>query len=178
MPAVDHMSIIIEIQVLAGSGRRADAARALLDACRARWLSALDAQRLVPDIWLRLDPPVGPRGPLSADEWLEVFDFSGFFVQGPPTLVASEPMDLYRAAPSDRSRGMSWCTHRQMAERFLPKHDLWGRYEIWKALVKPEAILAVLFRPDDGLFVAPIGAPREVVVNPHVLGEVVRAVED
>lgn len=174
---MDPIDVSRDIRVLAGSGHRADAARLLLESCRTSQLSCTDAQDLIPDIWLRLDPPAGPLGPLAPAEWTEVFGFAGFFVQGPPTTVATEPIELYRAAPPDRNQGMSWCTHRRMAERFLPKHDNWGRFTIWKARVVPEAILAVLFRPDDSLFDLPIGSAREVVVNPSFFGRAITVVE-
>jgi hypothetical protein len=60
-----------------------------------------------------------------------------------------------------------------MAERFLPKHEAWGRYAIWKAHIEPEAVLAVLFRPDDGLFDLAAGSAREMVINPIFFDDVI-----
>jgi hypothetical protein len=152
-----------QIQGLTGTGRRDEAARQLLASWQADELGPEDLRLLIPDIWLYLDPPAGPWGPLHDDEWIEIFGATGFFVQGPDVSLHGEYWDLFRAAPHGRARGMSWCTRREMAERFLPKHNQYGAYTIWSAAVPQTAILAVLYRSSDAFLVP--GA-REVVVNP------------
>lgn len=109
------------IEVLASNGRRPEAARQLLGAWRGHSVTVDELKTLLADIWLYLDPPVAPYGPLAVAEWLELFGATGFFMQGPPIhVVDHERWVLYRAAPEDRARSMSWCTSRVMAERFIP----------------------------------------------------------
>lgn len=134
-----------------------------------------DLRELIPDIWLYLDPPAGTRGPLNDSQWLELFTATGYFV-GPPYLAfnLTDPMRLFRAAPSERTQGMSWCTHRAMAERFVPRHSQWGEYKVWSADVPRTAILATLCRVDDTLFDQPFGSVREIVVDPRGLPPVLR----
>lgn len=62
-----------DIQILTGSGRRAEAAQGLLAAWRGGSVAADDLRGLIHDIWLYVDPPVKPYGPLSVPEWLELF---------------------------------------------------------------------------------------------------------
>lgn len=129
-----------------------------------------ELRELIPGIWLYLDPPAGTRGPLDDSQWLELFTATGYFV-GAPDLPfnLADPMQLFRAAPSERTRGMSWCTHRAMAERFIPHDSQWGEYKIWSAGVPRTAILAALCRRDDTLVDQPFGSVREIVIDPQGL---------
>ena len=162
------------IEVLASSGRRPEAARQLLGAWRGHSVTVDELKTLLADIWLYLDPPVAPYGPLAVAEWLELFGATGFFMQGPPIQVVDhERWVLYRAAPEDRARSMSWCTSRVMAERFIPRQDRFGAYRLWTATLDRSAVLAVLYRPSDGTWDASGEVAREVVVDPAGIGELI-----
>jgi hypothetical protein len=168
---VEHDELVREIRVATGRGDRRCAARQLLEGCQSSVLTSGDLKELIPDVWLRLDGPAGPGGALTTAEWVEIFRRANFFVQGPPIEFGDGPVELFRAAPRERARGMSWCTELRMAERFVRADDRWGRYELWSAAVPTEAILAALFRPDDGVFESPIGFAREIIVDPSRLSE-------
>lgn len=120
------MVTVGDIHILAGSGRRTEAAKRLLDAWRAGTVTVDDLRGVISDIWLYVDPPAAPYGPLAVADWLELFRAVGFFVQGPPVPVDHERWVLYRAAPEDRVRSMAWSTNRVMAELFVPKHTQFG----------------------------------------------------
>jgi hypothetical protein len=167
---VQRTQRIRELLVIGGGGDRHAAARHLVAGWRAGDLRNTDLIELIPDIWVRLNPPAGPYGPLTDDEWLELFSATGFFV-GPPRLPfeVADPVQLFRAAPVERSRGMSWCTHRRMAEGFVPKGDRSGGYKIWTAQVPKSGILAAVCRPDDVPFDLPQGEYREIIVDPAAL---------
>lgn len=158
-----------DIQALAGSGRRREAARHLLNAWQMGGVTVDDLKILITDIWLYLDPPVAPYGPLAVAEWLELFRAAGFFMQGPPISVNQEEWVLYRAAPENRARSMAWSTSPVMAERFVPRHGRFGSYRIWRAAVDHSAVLAVLFRPSDGTWGTEVA--REVVIDPAGIRE-------
>ncbi len=155
-----------EIREAGGRGDWRAAACLLLTHTRAGKVTGDDLVECLSEVWVRNDPPAGPHGVLSDDEWIELFNVTGFFV-GPPTTPFSvaDRVCLFRAAPRERARGMSWCTHENMARGFVPRHDRFGRYQIWRADVPKSAILAALYRPGDAPFDLPPGEYREVVVN-------------
>ncbi len=152
---------------LASSGHRAEAAVELYKCHQQGHLSAAELQCLITLTWPFLDPPSAPHGPLTVPQWVELFVAAGRFFQGPPITLGPHPT-LYRAAPPKRAKGMSWCTHREMAERFLPRQQRFGIYGLWQVRCPDDAILAVIHRPDDSACVL---HAREVVVNPDLLPE-------
>lgn len=158
----------------AGSrGNYQKVARVLLDGHRSGLLTANELKCWVPDTWLYLDPPTRPHGPLTVSDWVDLFRAMGFYITGPEVDLGPEPYVIYRAAPVDRAKGMSWCTHLAMANNFVPKHRLHGDYKLWSASVRMTAVLAVLYRPGDSWFVSPeSNTAREVVVDPAELGSV------
>lgn len=99
----------------------------------------------------------------------------GFCMHGQPVDLGPEPYAIYRAAPVDRAKGMSWCTHLDMAKNFQPKHKQHGEYTLWRASVTKRSVLAVLHRPDDSWLGLGSKTAREVVVDPVDLGEVMPA---
>jgi hypothetical protein len=113
-----------EIWVAAGSGDRVGAARILPDAARSNVLSTETLQDLINDIWVMQDHPAGPLGygALTDDEWVEVFTAAGQFVM-PRKLPfeVTDPMRIFRAAPQERARGMSWCNSWRMG--FVSRTD-------------------------------------------------------
>jgi hypothetical protein len=109
--------LLHEIRRIAGTGDRSSAVRLLLRGLREDAFERVDRCEHIAEIRARLDPPVAPFGPLTQDEWIELYQATGYFV-GPPSLpfeIGSE-VRLYRAAPIDRVRGISWCTDRSVTE--------------------------------------------------------------
>jgi hypothetical protein len=161
-----------EIRVAAGSGDRVGAARMLPDAARSNVLSTETLQDLINDIWVMQDRPAGPPGygALTDDEWVEVFTAAGQFVM-PRKLPfeVTDPMRIFRAAPQERARGMSWCNSWRMADGFRQPHRSHPGWETWGTDLPWSSVLAVLYRPSDGVLGAPLGSTREVVVDPKRL---------
>jgi hypothetical protein len=56
-----------------------------------------------------------------------------------------------------------------MAERFLPRHSLWGDYKIWTVPTPQAAVLAILYRPDDALVGDGEEMCLEIVIDPAAL---------
>jgi hypothetical protein len=168
---MDRGARLNDIQILSGNGHHGDAARQLLANWRARELEPADLRRIIPELWVSLNPPAGPHGSLSDVEWLELFAATGFFVQGRPVDLGLKECVLFRAAPVERVRGMSWCTHQRMAEGFVLKGDQFGKYRIWSATVPLTAIRAVFHRPSDSFFGLGSDSAREVVIDPDGLPE-------
>jgi len=136
------------------------------------WFTADDLKEHINEIWTRLDPPTSPRGPLTVDDWVELFRGMGFYMQAPRVDLGSEPYVIYRAAPAERAKGMSWCNCIGMAKNFLPKHKQFGDYKLWQASVASAAVLAVPYRQTDSYIGLGSAGAREVVVDPAQLGEV------
>ena len=154
-----------EVLGLAGGGHHHAAALRLFAYCQEGLLARDEVRYLIPEIWMWLNPPAGERGPLNDAAWVALFRDVGFFSTGPPYERGTGPATLFRAATPERARGMSWCSTKTMATRFLPAHDLWGPYKLWTVTVPDAAILAVLYRPGDA---GDVNA-REIVVDATML---------
>lgn len=152
-------------------GNYKNVARVLIDGYRGDLLTVDDLKRWVADTWLFLNPPTCPYGPLTVSDWVHLFRAIGCCMIGAPVDLGSEPYAIYRAAPVDRVKGMSWCTHLNMAKKFQSKCKLYGDYKLWRASVMKRSVLAVLYRPSDSWFGPGSETAREVVVDPAGLGE-------
>ncbi|WP_151524143.1 hypothetical protein [Serinicoccus kebangsaanensis] len=94
------------------------------------------------------------RGRLDDDHWLRLWRKYRDRAD-----VPRRPITLYRGAPAQNKRGMSWTESRSVAENFAA---LWGEQAggaVWTTQAPPSAILG---RPSDS----------EVVVDPRRLGRV------
>ena len=68
---------------------------------------------------------------------------------------------VFRGATAERRSGMSWTTDANRAHQFRQRHSWHAPTAVYRAVVKPDAVLALLERRGEG--------PPEVVVDPRIL---------
>jgi len=133
----------------------------LLRALQSGVIPSGDLPELIAFAWTHDDSPT--RG-VSESEWIEVFERAGFFTYPPVgTGRPSAPVTIYRGSTAERAARMSWTADRNMAVQLGARHTRYGRTWLYKATVRPDAVLAYLERRDEGW---------TVVVNPAGLSQI------
>ena len=114
-----------------------------------------DLQKLLPEVWVNSEYPVGATG---QSEWLiTLFRAAGFYSDN-GWAAPKVPMPVYRGGHSE---GMAWTLDKQVATFFAKRFQ--DGTSLYSAIAPPEAILAI-FMDARG--------ESEVVVDPDYLTEV------
>jgi hypothetical protein len=137
---------------------RLEGPRILHDAWAARLVSNLDLRGLIPDTWLYVD---WPERIIGAVKWVRMFRAAGFLTVPYGLTHPSSPLTVYRGASAERMTGMSWTEDSSRAEQFRQRHSWHAPTAIYRAVVAPAAVLALLERKGE--------SPPEVVVDPEML---------
>lgn len=122
--------------------------------------------------WLYTDDPLAL---LPVADWIRLFQAVGFFSTRLPTgwsyAQPVRPVAVYRGSAPNYVLRPSWCMTRMMAEKFRDGAERRGASGalVYRAVVPPTGVLAILFRKGDG------GA--EIVVDPSMLSSI-RPVSD
>lgn len=139
-----------ELQTCDGVGR-------LLAAWSNHEVSDNDLSCLIPDLWVyHCD---WPECMIGADRWVPMFRAAGFLRVPTNLTVPSGPLDLYRGASPDRSRGMAWSLSAAEAEQFRKRHGP-GVTAVFHTTAQLTDMLAKFQRP---------GLAEEVVLDPERL---------
>jgi hypothetical protein len=137
---------------------RLDGPRVLYDAWSTGRVCDCDLRALIPDTWLYVD---WPERIVGADKWVRLFRTTGFLAIPYGLSCPSTPIAVFRGATAERRAGMSWTTDIGRADQFRQRHSWHAPTAIYRTVVKPGAVLALLERRGEG--------PPEVVVDPHML---------
>lgn len=137
--------------------------RVLIDAFKVGRIPLADVPELIQFAWTYDDSPTSDVGEPA---WIDLFEHVGFFTY-PPVQVCrpASPVTLYRGTTADRLLRMSWAWDRDLAAKAGRRHTGYGTAWLYRATVRPRAVLAYLHRPDEGW---------TVVVNPAGLSQVER----
>lgn len=105
-------------------------------------LAASVLDRAVPEAWSLCESPLWALGHVR---WRELFNATGFTIDGVPAPPPRGPVVLYRGSSHLRRRGWSWTPDLSIAARFALRHGLeGGDAHIYSAEVPPSALLAVV----------------------------------
>lgn len=102
-----------------------------------------------------------PERIIGAANWVQLFRAAGFLTIPYGLPQPSIAMTLYRGATPERRSGMSWTPDITRADQFRQRHSWHGPTAVYKTVVMPEAILALLERKGE--------SPPEAVVDPQML---------
>lgn len=119
----------------------------LVDLFREGMLEASVAAVVVSSTWSIAEYPLRQ---LDADEWRALFDLAGFTVDGVPAERPSEPIQLWRGAPEEHSRGFSWTEDRELAQWFADRPQQMGQAVVWEVEAPPHLLLARITGGDVG----------------------------
>jgi hypothetical protein len=123
-----------------------------------RLASDEDLRGLVPDTWLYMD---WPEQAIGSARWVAMFRAAGFIAIPYGLAKPHDPLAVFRGATHQRSRGMSWTVNIDRAVQFRQRHAWHAPTAIFRAIVTPEALLALLERRGEG--------PPEIVADPGML---------
>ncbi len=140
---------------------RLNGPRILHGAWDAGQISDLDLRGLIPDTWLYMD---WPERVIGAALWTRMFRAAGFLSIPYGLLRPSTPLTVYRGARAERRGGMSWTEDVNRADQFRQRHSWHAPTAIYRTVVSPSAVLALLERLGE--------SPPEVVVDPAMLGAI------
>ena len=137
--------------------------RMLIDAFKAGRIPPADMPELIQFAWTYDDSPTSDLGEAA---WIDLFEHVGFFTY-PPVQVGrpASSTTFYRGTTADRLLRMSWAWQRDVAINAGRRHNGYGTAWLFRAAVRPDAVLAYLYRPDEGW---------TVVVNPAGLSQIER----
>ncbi len=139
-------------------------------------LSIDDLRHVLPGVWVSAEFPVRAIGERA---WLRMFKTAGYvyclssdagvFISGhDPSKPPTCDLEVYRGARlQTRGRGMSWSLDREKAQWFAE------RWAIWRV---PAGVFAFTAPPRAVLAMFNDRAEQEVVVNPHMLRNRLRLV--
>jgi hypothetical protein len=130
----------------------------LYDAWSSQLISDLDLRGLIPDTWLYVD---WPERIIGAAKWVTMFRAAGFLSIPYGLPSPAGPMTVYRGASVERMAGMSWSEDINRADQFRQRQAWYASTAIYRTVVAPDAVLALLERRGEG--------PPEVVVDPVML---------
>lgn len=133
--------------------------RILHDAWSAGLISDLDLRGLIPDTWLYVG---WPERIIGSAKWVSMFRAAGFLSIPYGMPRPSGPLIVYRGASTERMAGMSWSEDISRADQFRQRHAWHAPTAIYRTVVAPDAVLALLERKGE--------SPPEVVVDPDMLG--------
>ena len=137
---------------------RLDGPRILHDAWVTGLVSDLDLRGLIPDTWLYVD---WPERVIGAIKWVRMFRAAGFLTVPYGLPRPASPLTVYRGASAKLMVGMSWTEDINRADQFRQRHSWHAPTAIYRAVVGPAAVLALLERKGE--------SPPEVVVDPAML---------
>lgn len=147
------MRLLAEIVQARFNGRRI-----LYDAWTARQIANADLRGLIPDTWLYVD---WPERIIGADKWVQLFRAAGFLTIPYGLSQPASAITVFRGATAERRVGMSWTPDVNRARQFCQRHSWHAPATIYRTVVMPEAVLALLERKGE--------SPPEVVVDPRML---------
>ena len=101
-----------------------------------------------------------PERIIGAGNWVRLFRVAGF-LSIPYGLLPDSAITVFRGATAERRAGMSWTTDIDRADQFRQRHSWHASTAVYRAVVTPGAVLALLERRGEG--------PPEVVVDPQML---------
>jgi hypothetical protein len=137
---------------------RMNGPQALYDAWVAGQISDRDLRALIPDTWLYVD---WPERIVGVGKWVRLFRAAGFLSIRYGLSRPDSAITVFRGATAERRTGMSWTTDVDRADQFRQRHSWHAPTAIYRAVVMPDAVLALLERRGEG--------PPEVVVDPQML---------
>jgi hypothetical protein len=135
--------------------------RVLYDAWASGQISNDDLRSLIPDTWLYVD---WPERIIGAGNWVRLFRTAGFLTIPYGLPRPERATTVFRGATAERRIGMSWTTDIDRADQFRQRHSWHAPTAVYRAVVTPDAVLALLERRGEG--------PPEVVVDPQMLTSV------
>jgi hypothetical protein len=139
-------------------GDRLNGPKVLYDAWTAGQISDGDLRVLIPDTWLYVD---WPERIIGAGNWVRLFRVAGFLSIPYGLPRPDSAITVFRGATAERRAGMSWTTDIDRADQFRQRHSWHAPTAVYRAVVTPDAVLALLERRGEG--------PPEVVVDPRML---------
>lgn len=102
-----------------------------------------------------------PERVIGAAKWVPMFRAAGFLTIPYGLPSPAGPLTVYRGASAERSAGMSWSEDVNRADQFRQRQAWYAPTGIYRTVVGPGAVLALLERRGEG--------PPEVVVDPKML---------
>jgi hypothetical protein len=163
----EHAGLVIEVseagmRLLAEIVQdRLSGPRVLYDAWAGGQISDGDLRMLIPDTWLYVD---WPECIIGAGKWVQLFRAAGFLTISHGLARPDSSLTVFRGATAERRIGMSWTRDIDRADQFRQRHSWHAPSAVYRAVVTPHAVLALLERRGEG--------PPEVVVDPRMLGSV------
>ncbi len=136
---------------------RLNGPRILYDAWAAGQISNDDLRGLIPDTWLYVD---WPERIIGAGKWVQLFRAAGFLSIPYGLPQPASAITVFRGATAERRVGMSWTPDINRASQFHQRHSWHAPAAIYRTVVTPEAVLALLERKGE--------RPPEVVVDPQM----------
>ena len=106
-------------------------------------------QRVTVKLWPEPLPPNPRPHPYDSSGW------------GEARLGIGSAITVFRGATAERRTGMSWTRDIDRADQFRQRHSWHAPTAVYRAVVMPDAVLALLERRGEG--------PPEVVVDPQML---------
>ena len=140
------------------AGDRLNGPKVLYDAWAAGQISDGDLRALIPDTWLYVD---WPERIIGAGNWVRLFRAAGFLSIPYGLPRPDGAITVFRGAAAERRAGMSWTTDIDRADQFRQRHSWHAPTAVYRAVVTPDSVLALLERRGEG--------PPEVVIDPRML---------
>jgi hypothetical protein len=122
---------------------RMNGPQALYDAWAAGQISDRDLPALIPDTWLYVD---WPERIIGVGKWVRLFRAAGFLSIPYGLSRPDSAITVFRGATAERRTGMSWTTDVDRADQFRQRHSWHAPTAIYRAVVMPDAVLALLER--------------------------------
>jgi hypothetical protein len=130
----------------------------LYDSWAAGQVSDQDLRGLIPDTWLYVD---WPERIIGAGKWVRMFRAAGFSSIPCGLPRPGSALTVFRGASFERCSGMSWTLDINRADQFRQRHCWYGPSALYRTVVPPVAVLALLERRGE--------SPPEVVVDRMML---------
>ncbi len=136
LPTSTMISVVVE---LVG---RTEAPVVINDLREAGVLTQRAATDLVWDAWVNCEWPMRQ---VDRADWVDLFRYGGYVVNGTRRARPRKPVRLYRGAGVEYHNGLSWTPDRSVAELFALRTRLYAKDpdgRVWTVLAPPEALLA------------------------------------
>jgi len=121
-------------------------------------VSDLDLRGLIPDTWIYAD---WLERILGTAVWVRMFRAAGSLSIPYGLARPAGPPAVFRGTSAERMASMSWTQDVNHADQFRQRHSWHAPTTIYKTVVSPAAVLALLERRGE--------SPPEVVVDPEML---------